>query len=116
VEPALGSGDKAQGTVWYKVTATAAGTITFSTASSDFNTVLSVYADAGSAKTFGGTLLGENDDCTPVVATSCVTVTVTKGQKLAVRVVGANGAVGNFLLSATAGATTGAPRALRAGA
>jgi hypothetical protein len=116
VEPALSTGDKALATVWYKVAATQAGSLTFSTANSDFNTVLSVFADGGSAKTFGGTLLAENDDCTASVTTSCVTVAVTKGQTLALRVSGANGAVGNIILSASTVAAAPASRGLRTAA
>lgn len=77
--------------MWWTYTAAMAGTVTFDTIGSGFNTYLNVYD-------VGGRLLGADDNSGGGVY-SRLRFTVTAGQKLSVSVSGAGGTVGAIQLN-----------------
>jgi subtilase family serine protease len=84
--------------VWYSWTAPASGTVTLTTAGSDFDTVLGVYK----GKVVSGlTLVTQNDDASFDQLTSVVTFKATAGTTYHFAVDGYNGAAGNIVLTLT---------------
>ncbi|MDZ4848788.1 MAG: metallophosphoesterase [Pirellulaceae bacterium] len=82
--------------VWWSWTAPTSGTITISTAGSNFDTTLGVYT--GSSLT-GLTSIASNDDETASLRTSRVRFSVVAGRTYQIAVDGYNGATGNIVLS-----------------
>jgi hypothetical protein len=92
-------GDPGGGSVWYQWQAPGSGSVTMTTAGSNYDTLLGVYT----GNSVGGlTLIGRNDDVgTPGVLTSSVTFTATAGTIYKIAVDGWGGAVGNITLDWT---------------
>jgi subtilase family serine protease len=89
----LKSGGKS---VWYSWTAPSAGTVTLTTAGSDFDTLLGVYKGASVAKL---TLVKANDDSPVFELTSTVTFKAVAGTTYHFAVDGYHGAAGNIALT-----------------
>jgi len=89
--------------LWWSWTAPASGTVTISTAGSNFDTVLAVYT--GNALN-GLTAVAANDDVAGAV-TSAVSFTARAGQTYRIAVDGYRGASGNVRLSLTLSAGGG---------
>jgi hypothetical protein len=89
--------DPGGGSVWYQWQAPSTGSVTMTTAGSNYDTVLAVYT-GGSVG--GLTLIANNDDVTPqVVTTSTVTFNATAGTIYRIAVDGWGGARGNIVLN-----------------
>jgi hypothetical protein len=91
----LKSGGKS---VWWSWTAPSSGTVTLTTAGSDFDTLLGVYKGASVAKL---TLVAANDDASFFELTSAVTFKAVAGTTYRFAVDGYNGAAGNVVLNLT---------------
>jgi hypothetical protein len=86
-------------TVWFKVTAPASGTLTVSTAGSDYDTVFSVYSGPPAATSFGELgYFGCVDDA-PGTSQAEFTGPVTPGSTIYVQVGGYAGASGNLVIA-----------------
>jgi len=95
-DPAFPCGTGVGGDVWFNYTAPCAGTLIVDTCGSDFDTVVAVYDGAGCPP---GTLLGCNDDAgggsaCPGTQQSSVSVAISGGQTVKIRVGGNNDARG----------------------
>lgn len=82
--------------VWYRWQAPSPGTLTLTTAGSNFNTTLAVYT--GTAVN-ALTSVGSNDDVSGTDHTSSVAFAVTAGTTYGIAVDGSNGATGNVTLN-----------------
>jgi hypothetical protein len=81
--------------VWWSWTAPASGSVTFTTAGSNFDTLLGVYTGTSVA---GLTLVAQNDDANGV-RTSAVTFNAVAGVTYQIAVDGYNGATGGITLN-----------------
>jgi hypothetical protein len=89
--------DPGGGSVWYQWQAPSTGSVTITTAGSNYDTVLAVYA-GGSVG--GLTLIANNDDVDPgVITTSTVTFNATAGTVYRIAVDGWGNARGNIVLN-----------------
>lgn len=86
-EPAHGGASGANHTVWWRVTAPATGGLRLSTLGSDFDTTLAVYG--GSSMAALGPALASNDNASPSVRYSNLTVSVVAGGTYYIAVGGA---------------------------
>jgi hypothetical protein len=94
-------GDPGGHSVWYQWQAPSSGSITMTTAGSDFDTVLAVYTGNGVSTL---TAIIKNDDAAPpAVVTSSVTFTATAGITYKIAIDGWNGAEGSITLNWTSG-------------
>ena len=81
LEPATIAGITTSQTVWWKWTASAAQSVTVSTAGSNFDTVLAVYSASGGVPPFSNlTLLTANDDFPGTITTSGAVVRAFQSQ------------------------------------
>ncbi|MDT4966386.1 MAG: hypothetical protein QOJ64_1123 [Acidobacteriota bacterium] len=84
------------GSVWYTWQAPSSGSVTFTTAGSEFDTVLAIYTGTSVS---GLTLIGNNDDVVSGNTSSSVTFTATAGVTYRIAVDGWGGESGNIKLN-----------------
>ena len=97
LEPAH-AGNGGGASVWYQWTALTTGSLTLSTAGSDFDTVLAVYAGTNLASLVG---LAANDDDPAISPQSRLQLNLTAGQTYRIAVDGYDGVMGTAVLSWT---------------
>lgn len=90
------AGNPGGASVWYQFQAPASGTLTITTAGSNFDTLLGVYT--GSTVS-GLTTIASNDDASPSDLSSRVTFSLVGGTTYRIAVDGYNGATGSILLN-----------------
>ncbi len=96
------AGNSGGASVWWKITPTAAGTVTVNTAGSSFDTTLAVYTGSAVGSL---TSVASNDD-TGSTLQSAVSFAATAGTTYYVAVDGYSGVSGSILLSYTGGPTS----------
>jgi len=90
-------------TVWYKWQAPSTGNVTFSTAGSNFDTVLGIYSGS-SVSSLSGSVVGQHDDVSDTDKTSVITFNANAGTTYMIAVAGYNngnagGDVGSITLN-----------------
>lgn len=101
------AGDSGGASVWYRWTAVASGTAMIDTCGSDFDTLLAVYSDSGSAGVGHLHREAANDDaCGATGEQSLLSVSVTAGSNYRIAVDGKNGSEGTIDLSLALGGSS----------
>jgi len=109
-EPVIANGTGGH-SIWYSWTAPAAGTATFTTAGSNFDTLLGVYTGTSVTSL---SLKKSNDDVSSSVLTSKVSFKVSKGTTYKIAIDGYAGASGSTVLNITAPAGAATAKAKHA--
>lgn len=98
-------GDEGGSSVWYQWTAPASGTVTITTAGSNYDTMLGVYT-GNSVETDNLTLIEKNDDVAPGTVSSFVDFDAVAGTVYKIAVDGWGGETGDIVLNWNQGPCT----------